>query len=64
MAMSDTIEMQTEMRPHVEEFRRLATSGKFDEFTTKLLHQLADGIEKRAREFDGGGERREGPRRH
>jgi hypothetical protein len=52
--MSDTIEMQTEMRPHVEEFRRLATSGRFDEFTTKLLYQLADEIEKRAQAFDGG----------
>jgi hypothetical protein len=52
--MSDTIEMSTEMRPHVEEFRRLAASGEFDEFTTKLLYQLADEVEARAREFDGG----------
>jgi hypothetical protein len=51
-AMSETIEMLVEMQQHIAEFRRLAASRRFDAFTAKLLNQLADEVEARARKFD------------
>ena len=52
MTVEDTLELLIEIQGQVLQYRRLAESGRFDASIKKLIHQLADEVEAKAREVD------------
>jgi hypothetical protein len=50
--MDDTLELLIEIQACVQQYRLMAASGRFDAITSRLLYQLADEVENKAREFD------------